>query len=330
MTTLITGGTGFIGLSLAECLIARGERVVLFGAAPPPATIAAAAVLTGARIVLGDIRSPVDIERAFAADRFDRIIHTAAITPDLKRETEDAGSIVDVNIRGTVNVLERAAAVKTVQRVVVISSVAVYGFSAPAASGWYEEARSMPAPETLYGITKLASEQVALRLADIHGLDVRIARLGPTYGPWEYATGVRDSLSPHRQVVASAMAGREIVLGRQMTADWIYSRDAANGIVALAEVQSLSQRIYNVGGARLSDLVDWCQEIARHIPGMRWRLGEAGEAGTVQYGLPRDRAGICTDRLTADTSFECLYGIAAAASDYVAWINNHDHLLKES
>jgi UDP-glucose 4-epimerase/UDP-glucuronate 4-epimerase len=330
MTTLITGGTGFVGLNLAEHLLAHGERVVLFGAAPPPAAAVNAATLAGATLVLGDVRSIDDIDRALSADDFDCIIHTAAITPDLQRETRDAGSIIDVNIRGTVNMVERAAAQERVRRVVVVSSVAVYGFSPPAASGRYEEQRSTPAPAALYGITKLAAEQAALRLAEIHRLDVRVARLGPTYGPWEYATGVRDALSPHRQVVADALAGREIVLGRRMIADWIYSRDAAAGIAALAQASLLHHLIYNVGGGRLTDLAGWCEHVAQHIPGMRWRVAQNGEPGTVQYGLPQDRAGLSIARLAGDAGFECGYDMAAAARDYVAWVSDHDHELKES
>ena len=71
MAVLITGGAGFIGLNAAEQLLARGEEVVLFGPAPPPAV-----ALTQLRqmpgrlhLALGDVSVAADIDAAEAALR---------------------------------------------------------------------------------------------------------------------------------------------------------------------------------------------------------------------------------------------------------------------
>ena len=320
MTTLITGGSGFIGLALAERLIAQGERVVLFDLAAPGMDLLARPELRGAALVTGDVTDAADIDRAMNEARIDRVIHTAAMTPNVQREHDQARRIVDVNIGGTVNVLERTALRPAIKRITVLSSVAVYGFSEPAASGLFEEDVSPPAPAALYGITKLAAEQAALRIGHLHDLDVRVVRLGPVFGAWENHTAARAAMSPHHQILAMAQAGRKVVLPRAMTADWVYSRDAADGIVRISTADTLRHATYHVGGGVRTDLLQWCEIVARHIPGFRWQPGNDDADGNIIYSLPKDRASLSIARLAADTGFEPAHNLDAAARDYLAWL----------
>ncbi|MDB5564044.1 MAG: UDP-glucose 4-epimerase [Tardiphaga sp.] len=322
MTTLITGGSGFIGLSIAERLIADGEGVVLFDLKAPAAEMLSRRELAGVVVVTGDVRNAVDIDRALGVTEISRVIHTAAMTPNQQREHDEARRIVDVNIGGTVALLERAAIQPSIKRVVVLSSVAVYGFSKPASSGLFEEDLSPPAPAALYGITKLAAEQAALRIGQLHGMDIRVIRLGPVYGAWESHTGARDALSPHHQILRMALEGREVILPRAMAADWIYSRDAADGIAKVSGATTLRYNTYHVGGGVLSSLTQWCEIIARHIPGFRWKMAESEALGNVIYSLPKDRAPLNIARLMGDTGFQPLHDLEAAARDYLAWLQS--------
>src|SRR3954470_13925777 len=283
MAILITGGCGFIGLAIAETLIGAGQRVVLFDLAAPAKDVLARPELHGATILTGDIRSADAIDRALAAGDIDRIIHAAAMTPNAQRERDEPRRIAEVNVVGTMNLLERIAARGELKRVVILSSVAVYGFSQPAASGLFEEDSSTPAPASLYGITKLASEQAALRTGELRGLDIRIARLGPVYGVWENPSTARDALSPHHQIVSMALRDREVLLPRAMTADWIFSRDAAEGIAGLCNAATLHHAVYHVGGGVWSDLTQWCEIVGGLVPGFRWRLADADQSGNVIY-----------------------------------------------
>jgi nucleoside-diphosphate-sugar epimerase len=321
MTTMIIGGSGFIGLSIAERLLAGGETVVLFDLAAPGMSMLARQELSGAILITGDVTRANDIDRALTAADIDRVIHTAAVTPNRQREHDEARRIVDVNIGGTVNLLERAARRPSIKRITVLSSVAVYGFSPPASSGLFEEGQSPPAPAALYGITKLAAEQAALRIGHLHDLDIRVVRLGPTYGAWESHTGARDALSPHHQVLSMAREGLEVILSRPMAADWIYSRDAADGIAKVSSATTLRHRVYHVGGGVLSDLRQWCDIMARHFPGFRWRIDESESKANIVYSLPRDRAPLSIARLGSDTGFQPLYDLEAAARDYLAWLS---------
>jgi UDP-glucose 4-epimerase/UDP-glucuronate 4-epimerase len=320
MATLITGGAGFIGLALAEHLLATSERVVLFDLAPPPVDVLARPELAGIVCIGGDVTSRTDIDAALAAAPIDRVIHAAAVTPNEQRERSEARGIIDVNIGGTVNVMERAAAHGGIRRIVVVSSVAVYGFSAPAPSGFFEEEASHPAPAALYGISKLAAEQAALRISHLHGCDTRIVRLGPVYGRWELPTAARDALSPHQQVLQAVKHGHEAILPRAMRADWIYSRDAAAGIAAVSMGATLGHAIYHVGGGSLSDLKDWCRMLASRFPDFRWRCAGPDETAGIVYNLPVDRAPLSIVRLGRDTGFSPAYPVDAAAADYLSWM----------
>ncbi|WP_128935473.1 NAD-dependent epimerase/dehydratase family protein [Bradyrhizobium zhanjiangense] len=320
MATLITGGAGFIGLALAERLLAAGQRVVLFDLPAASTELLARPELAGAVYVNGDVTVQSDLDAALAAAPIDRVVHAAAVTPNEQRERKDARRIVDINIGGTVNLMERAIAHGGIRRIVVVSSVAVYGFSAPAPSGCFEEEISHPAPAALYGISKLAAEQAAIRIAHLHGCDTRIVRLGPVYGPWEWPTEVRDALSPHHQVLQALKSGREVVLPRAMRADWIYSRDAAAGIAAVAMDAAPRHAIYHVGGGCLSDLQDWCRALASRFPDFRWRYGASGETSNIVYNLPADRAPLSTARLARDTGFSPAFPVNEAAADYLSWM----------
>lgn len=318
MTVLITGGSGFVGLALAEKLLADGAEVCLFSAAAPPAALAARVACDRLRVVTGDVRSADALDAALALSGATHLVHAAAITPGPERELREARTILDVNIGGTVNAVERAAAAG-LARVVVLSSVAVYGFSPPAASGLYEEAGSAPAPATLYGISKLAAEQTALRLGALHGLDTRVARLGPVFGPWEYATGLRDAMSPHRQILAAARAGRSIVLPRTMRADWLYSRDAGAGLVALLRSDALTRTLYNLGAGRVSDLPQWCAALAQAGLPVDWRIAREGETPDIRYNLAQDRAALATGCIAAEAGFRPSADLVAQAVDYLDW-----------
>src|SRR4029079_2116126 len=122
MSTLITGGCGFIGLSVAERLIGDGEKVVLFDQAVPAEAMLSRPEIHGATIITGDVRSADDVDQALTGRDIDRVIHTAAMTPNAQRERDEPRRIVEVNVIGTVNLLERVAAVPAIKRTVILSS----------------------------------------------------------------------------------------------------------------------------------------------------------------------------------------------------------------
>ncbi|MBL8697948.1 MAG: NAD(P)-dependent oxidoreductase [Alphaproteobacteria bacterium] len=318
MTTLVTGGTGFVGMNVVEALAAAGETVIALGHAPPPA--GPAARLAGrATFHVADIRDAAGLRAALVGRAIERLVHTAAVTAGPARERDDPGGVVAVNVGGTVEAM-RLARDLGVRRVVALSSVAVYGFADPGASGSYAAGRSPTRPAALYGITKLAAEQTALRLGEIYGIDTRAVRLGPVFGPHERDTGLRDALTPHFQAVALARAGREIVLPRPCRADWIYSRDAAAGIAALLAAEDAAGQVVDLGGGAFSDLPEFCRALATRIASLRWRIAGDGETPNVAYGLARDRAALDNGAIARLAGFAPAFDVARAAIDHLDWL----------
>jgi nucleoside-diphosphate-sugar epimerase len=209
MAILVTGAAGFVALNVLEHLLQAGRDVIGLDRIPLPQRARREFADLPGRLTMidGTILSDTDLSRALAAAPVEAVIHCAVITAGTQRETTDPCSIIAVNIQGAVATL-LAAARSGVKRFVYPSSGAVYGASG-ATVDLMDEDTLRPAPVNLYGLTKFAAESILPRVADTQGVSLTAARLGVVYGPWEYATGVRDTLSPMLQTLELAAVGRE-------------------------------------------------------------------------------------------------------------------------
>ena len=271
--TVVTGGTGFIGLNLVERLLMDGTNVVLLDAKPLPDRAADEfARLPGQlRVRLCDISDAKALKVA-VREPIDRILHAAAITPGAPREAVEAERIVSVNIGGTVNIA-RMAAELSVPRVGYVSTAAVYGTHSPATPDMLLE-NTVPAPDSLYGVTKYSAELVLRRLAELYRFSLVICRLGWIFGPWEHASGVRDTLSPIFQLTAAAMNGWSVNIPRSDHRGWTYSRDAAAVIALLLRAEQTEHELYNIASGTRLDLVEWGGRLQAELPGALCLVGD--------------------------------------------------------
>lgn len=262
MKILVTGASGFVGVNLVRALRARHHEVIEFS------------IDTG-----GDVTDTPRLERLMREQRIEALWHGAAITAGEEREKRDASRILEVNTQAVVRALE-AAARAGVRRFVYPSSSATYGAAAFEGEGPVSE-DEWPRPLALYGISKLAAEAAVLRLGPLLGVEVCAGRINAVFGPFERDTGLRDTLSPHLQLVGMAKEGKEAVLARGADRDWVYAPDVADAFVAMLEAKTLPPVAMNVTAERL-----WPLEImARALPGLKWRYGETN----LGYGGPIDR-----------------------------------------
>lgn len=321
MKVFVTGGTGSVGLAVAEAFLARGHTPFLFAMAPVPARFGERAPLRDVAFVHGDIRSAHDLERALGVCRPDIVIHLAAVTPDLDAEKAAPERITEVNISGVASLMKAVRAIPDIRRVVMASSVAVYGHVDPA-EGMISEDHPL-APHSLYGISKVAAEKTALRLAEIYQMDVRIARIGPVYGPWEHGTAVRPMLSPHAQLLERLLRGEPVILDRRMAGDWLYSRDAGRGIASLALAQVLKHDIYNIGNGSVSTVAEWGTVMASVLHGAPITHSVPGKAPTILSPLRQDRAPLSIDRLLQDTDYVPCFTGADTVVNYLNWLEQY-------
>ncbi len=328
MTIAVTGASGFVGAALVEHLVGRGEHVLGIDRAPPTAELLAALAAAPGRFapVQADVTDRAALAAAFGRGRVRSVIHTATVTAGAERDAVDPEGVVTVNVVGTAGLL-RACRDHGVGRVVVASSNAAYGRTMFRGEPLTEDLPSDPV--SLYEITKFAAERVALRLGGLYGVDVRIARLGSVFGPWERATGVRDTLSPLFQLCRLAARGEPALLPRPHHRDWIYVRDVAAGLDALLALPDAAPRLLNLGSNAGFTALAWGEALAAHWPGFVCRVAEPGETPNVDVYLPRDRASLDVTALARWTGFAAAYDMARALADYTAWLAAHPAALAD-
>lgn len=176
MRVLITGGTGFIGSRLALQCLENGDSVRILGQENTPVELSnrQLAEASGAEVWLAPV---TDRERIFeAAKDMDVVYHLAAAQHEANVPDQH---FWDVNVTGTKNVLD-ASVGAGVKRFVHGSTIGVYG---SALQGTLDE-NSPPAPDNIYGITKLEGEQIALSY--LERVPVSIIRISETYGPGDW------------------------------------------------------------------------------------------------------------------------------------------------
>ena len=320
MSILITGGSGFIAVNLAEVLLENQQDVVLFSRhAPPDIALSTLMRIKGnLQVVQGDVRDRETLDRTFKRFEVDRVFHAAVITAGMEREKKDPRSIVEVNLLGTIEVLE-AARRNDIKRFIYLSSSSVYGENA-FGSKLLDEGETIPIPNTLYGITKYAGERASLRFKDLWKMDVIVARVGTVFGPWERDTGVRDTLSPQMQTTQMAIQGREAILPPGGRRDWVYSRDIATALVAILDTHHFQYDVYNIGPGVEWTIEAWCKNLQGVFPHFSYRIASREEAPNIHYHLPRDRAPFAIRRLVEDIGFQPQFGLDEAFKDYMEWV----------
>ncbi len=235
MRVLVTGGTGLIGRHVIGELLTRGVDVVSFDAS------SMSNAPRGAVSIIGDIRDAELLCREIQERGVDRVIHCAAM---LQATCEDNPALaVAINASGTVNVLE-AAQSAGVRRVVLASSVAVYG-----------RTRYSPMDEThpcepagIYATTKLLGEHLARAYERAGGTEVFAVRFGLVYGPG----GVRSKgvAAEFRNMLRGVVLERRVKIpSSEQMVPLTYVSDAARGaVLACLKTPPPAHRIYNVSG----------------------------------------------------------------------------------
>lgn len=228
MRVLVTGGAGFIGSHLVDALLDRGAEVSMadhLHRSPKPWF--GEALLRGAQLYVADLRDLPALRPAFAASRPEVVLHLAAQV-DVRQSVADPAFDAQVNVAGTVSVLEAAREVGT-RRVVMASTAAVYG-----------DPRELPTPETAaiaplspYGTSKAAAEWYLAQYRRLHGISTLALRMANVYGPRQDPHGEAGVVSIFGGLAASGAPATVFGDGRQ-TRDYVFVDDVVDAWLAAA------------------------------------------------------------------------------------------------
>ena len=276
MKVLVTGVAGFIGMHVAQRLLARGDEVVgiddlndYYDVGLKEDRLKQLAPLNGFRFVRLDMADRTAMESLFAAEKFQRAVNLAA-QPGVRYSLENPHAYVNSNIVGFLNVLEGCRH-HHVEHLVYASSSSVYGANTRMPFSVHD---NVDHPVSLYAATKKSNELMAHTYSHLYGLPTTGLRFFTVYGPWG-----RPDMSP--SLFADAiLTGRPIDVFNQgkMQRDFTYIDDIVEGVVRVLDKVAAPNpsfdrdapdaassyapyRIYNIGNHELVELMTFIETI---------------------------------------------------------------------
>jgi UDP-glucose 4-epimerase len=240
---VVTGGAGFIGSHVCDRFLEQGYEVI---AVDDLSTGNRENVPSGAHLEVLDIVDGDAVAGCFRAFRPSVVAHLAAqasVTVSVKRPERD----LDVNVRGTFNVLQAAAEVGA-PTVFASTGGALYGGNASIPTA--EDA--VPEPLAPYGASKLAGEAYVGTWGRLHGIPNVVLRLGNVYGPRQ---------TPHGEAGVVAIFSDHLLRGEAptvygdglQTRDYIHVADVSRAFLLAGE--SGRAGTFNVGSGRETNVL---------------------------------------------------------------------------
>ena len=297
--TLITGGAGFVGTNLADRILSDGGRVLVFD------NLARAGVeqnlewLTDRHgdavdVEIADVRDAKAVERAMAdADRAFHLAAQVAVTTSLDEPVLDA----DVNLQGTINLLEAARARRRPPAVLFTSTNKVYGNLddvdlrqratryEPVDGALLDHGIGERRPLqfcTPYGCSKGAADQYVLDYAHSYGVPTVVFRMSCIYGPHQFGNEDQGWVA-HFLIRALGETPITIFGDGKQVRDVLYVEDLVDAFLsAHADIERLTGRAFNIGGGventlSLVELLDVVAEQNGQRPEVEfgpWRRGD--------------------------------------------------------
>ena len=254
---LVTGADGFIGSHLVEALLVAGAKVralSLYNSFNDWGWLEAIEKQPSLEIVSGDVRDGDFCEGL--AKGCDVVFHLAALIP-IPYSYVAPSSYVDVNVRGTLNLLQ-AARHHGVKRFIQTSTSEVYG-----------TARYVPIdethplqPQSPYAATKVGADALAVSFQRSFELPVVVARPFNTYGPRQSARAVIPT------IISQLLVGDRVQLGNlAATRDLTFVEDTCRGFLHVAGNTKGSGEVFNIGTDSEVSVGDLCHRIA-HLMGV--------------------------------------------------------------
>lgn len=241
MSTLVTGGRGFVGRHLVDQLIAAGEHVISYN------RDFAIDDRDGLTVVQGELFEIPRLVGTLREHQVERIIHTAGQShPGVSIELPI--TTFAANADGTLAVLE-SARMAGVERVVNFSSECALG-NVNAGALITEDVT--PAPTTVYGVTKVAGELLGSVYASLYGIKVASLRVTEVYGPGLWMPSLLGDM------IRAAIKGETFTLesGGDHPFQFVHVDDVATAARLASTSTNLAQSVYYVSGGQQITVYD--------------------------------------------------------------------------
>jgi UDP-glucose 4-epimerase len=315
---LITGGLGFLGVSLAKYLLDNGQKVLITRHRNPNVPDFLAQHL-GEKLHIApmDITSLPTIIEAIKKHKVTSIVHAAGTS-------ERGGTfyqVFDINVIGSINVLE-AARLADVGRITFVSSEGVNQGrtqTAPLQEEEYFWARS----DRYIPATKKMEELLCFMYKKEHKTDIVVTRPSRIYGPF-YTSG----RNPILRMVKSAVKGVKEDLTNvngQESHDFIFLRDCARAIATIHLAEKPKFDLYNIGFGKLHCYDDVAQVLQKIIPKVSLKLG-SGEFATITKTPYDINACLDISRIAGEFGYVPEYDLERGISALAAWIRDGSFL----
>ena len=276
MKILVTGAAGFIGMHCAERLLARGDTVIgidnmndYYDVSLKQARLDRLLPKAEFTFIEGDIADRAVMEKLFATEQPDHIIHLAA-QAGVRYSLENPHAYIDANLQGFMNVLEGCRHHK-VAHLVYASSSSVYGGNA---SMPFSEHDNVDHPVSLYAATKKANELMAHTYSHLYDIPTTGLRFFTVYGPWGRPDMALFSFTQ------SILAGRPIDVYNKgdMVRDFTYIDDIVEGVIRVLDKPATANdgydaqhpdpataaapyRLFNIGNGNPTPLMDYIEAL---------------------------------------------------------------------
>jgi nucleoside-diphosphate-sugar epimerase len=279
MIYLVTGGAGFIGSNIVKSLLSKNEHVRVLDNFSTGKRENLADFINNPdfNIIEGDLRSFHTVREAVKG--VDYVLHQGAL-PSVQRSVNDPITTNDVNISGTLNVLE-AAKEYGVKRVVFASSSSVYGNSKI-----LPKAESMDiAPLSPYALSKYAGERYCQIYFQIYGLETVCLRYFNVFGPNQDPTSQYSAVIP-KFIKTIQNDQQPVIFGDGLQSrDFTFVENVVSANLLACKAKNIAGEMFNIACGESYNLVQMVDNINKLLGKKSEPIFKQERKGDVKHSL---------------------------------------------
>lgn len=313
----ITGGAGFIGYFLTKQLLKRNDEVIIYDAFlnfispfeshyPYYLQLRLKDIENHVKVIRGDIRYRGSLVKALKETRPHVLVHLAAI-PIATVSNQFSEDAIQINLNGTITILECIRAVDSIKRFIYASSSFVYGdFQYMPA-----DEKHLTSPIDIYGGTKLSGEIITKVFGHRFGIEYVIIRPSAVYGPTDV------NLRVSQIFVENALKGNTLILedGGNQKLDFTYVEDVAQGFVLACFKDEAKNEIFNITRGEGRSMLEYAQILRKLIPSTKTEIKKSEEVRPSRGALDITKA-------KKMLNYNPKYSLEKGLEQYVEFIKN--------